>query len=319
MDFKESFLYRLYIAFKQIFRFIFKGYYKCGGGDFSDPFCLPESANEKNSTIHDGAKIKDKVFCSVFAPCQVKKKGAMLVQVYLHIDEYTNEITAMAVDADPRTKRCKLRQLSRYIERDTAITVEIVSEYDKVFMRKKEEIVWHPPYVDCSFVCHLPDRVNVDDEIYTTIRIFADGVLLGRLTFSTIVAKKPSKVNAWVNEQETKKVFISYSRKDEDQVKMIAEGYKALGDLDYFFDRHSLNPGDLYENIIFKYIDHSDLFILCWSENAEKSEWVKKVKERALKKYFETKGREIHIYPLSIPPKAELPDDMKETFSFGEF
>lgn len=61
----------------------------------------------------------------------------------------------------------------------------------------------------------------------------------------------------------------------------MALAYKAQG-VDYFFDRDKLNPGDVYEEKIFDYIDNSDLFILCWSKNAEKSEYVAKEKNLAM-------------------------------------
>jgi hypothetical protein len=41
-------------------------------------------------------------------------------------------------------------------------------------------------------------------------------------------------------------ISLSYSHKDDATVKSIAEAYKALGTVDYFYDRHTLSPGDFF-------------------------------------------------------------------------
>ena len=111
------------------------------------------------------------------------------------------------------------------------------------------------------------------------------------------------------------RVFISYSHLDAEIVKYISETCRAIK-CDYFFDRHSLAPGDRYEKKIFHYIDQANLFILCWSKNAEASEWVSKERKRALEKM---KGNSnLRIYPINMQPKAEVPDDMKDILFFED-
>lgn len=114
---------------------------------------------------------------------------------------------------------------------------------------------------------------------------------------------------------------LSYAHKDAEQVQLLAEGYRALDNLEYFFDRHKLRPGDEFESKIFEYIDKSDLFILCWSKNAAESEWVTKERLYAFQKYLEGKGvasKRIRIYPLSMKPTADLPTDMGNILNFGQ-
>ena len=69
-------------------------------------------------------------------------------------------------------------------------------------------------------------------------------------------------------------------------------------------------------------INSADLFILCWSENASKSEYVQKERLQALERAFPQVKPEqeakLRIYPMSIEPHAELPSDMKENYHFGE-
>jgi hypothetical protein len=98
------------------------------------------------------------------------------------------------------------------------------------------------------------------------------------------------------------------------------ENQSKFGDfrnIDYFYDRHILKIGDDYPEVISKYIETSDLFILCWFKNAAVSDWVLQEKTYALKVASRVPSR-LKIYPLSIQPLAELPDDMKEKYNFGE-
>ena len=74
-----------------------------------------------------------------------------------------------------------------------------------------------------------------------------------------------------------------------------------------------------YYQVIKDYINSADLFILCWSENAAQSEYVKKEKILALERtYPRVQDGKLLIYPMSIEPRAELPTDMKENYHFGE-
>ena len=121
--------------------------------------------------------------------------------------------------------------------------------------------------------------------------------------------------------KQFKKVFISYAHEDESQVKVLASTYKKLG-VEYFLDRDYLKGGDVFGEVISHYIKEADLFILCWSEHAAKSEYVKKERTLALSlAYPQVIPREkaqLSIYPISMKPKAPYPDDMKEIYNFEE-
>ena len=76
---------------------------------------------------------------------------------------------------------------------------------------------------------------------------------------------------------------------------------------------------DVYEEKIFSYIDTSDLFVLCWSQNAAKSAYVAKEKGRALQRAYpqlSIKDAKLKICPISMAPRADLPDDMVNLYNF---
>lgn len=103
-------------------------------------------------------------------------------------------------------------------------------------------------------------------------------------------------------------------------MKHIALAYKAQG-ADYFFDRDKLAAGDIYEEEIFRYIDNADLFILCWSANAARSEYVSKEMAHALLRAYPQLSRQdakLKIYPISIKPRAAYPQNMIDIYNFEE-
>ena len=70
------------------------------------------------------------------------------------------------------------------------------------------------------------------------------------------------------------------------------------------------------------YINSADLFVLCWSENASNSDYVRKERLQALERSFPQvrpeQAAKLRIYPMSIEPRAELPSDMmKNYYHFG--
>ena len=102
-------------------------------------------------------------------------------------------------------------------------------------------------------------------------------------------------------------------------VEALVFAYKSLG-VDVFYDKQSLLAGDIFEELIFEYIDTSDLFILCWSQNAAKSDYVIKAKNRALLHAYpqqSLKDATLKIIPISISPKADLPEDMINIYHFA--
>ena len=159
------------------------------------------------------------------------------------------------------------------------------------------------------------------DELLCEIFLYVRELPVGNMSFITnVVDRKPMLRTADVKYKVFKKIFISYSHKDEHRVKYIAEAYRAQG-VDYFFDRHYLKGGDVYPIKIREYIDSADLFILCWSKNAAESDYVQKERLQALERAYPQvqpeKTAKLRIYPMSIEPRSELPSDMKNYYHFG--
>lgn len=67
------------------------------------------------------------------------------------------------------------------------------------------------------------------------------------------------------------KVFISYSRHDEEVVKPLARLLAGVTADPVFLDIDSIKPGDIWESEIETALRASAVFILCWCCQSEKS------------------------------------------------
>ena len=187
-------------------------------------------------------------------------------------------------------------------------------------MSEKKSVVWQASFTKCSFDYFVPKDIDVD-ELSCVAMLTVNGVPVGEMRFITRIVDAPRQLNPEIIAHKYNKVFISYSHQDESKVKFLHEGLE-LGAVPHFFDRKYLKAGDVFPQVIQDYINSADLFILCWSENASKSEYVQKERLQALERAFPQikpeQEAKLRIYPMSIEPRAELPSDMKENYHFGE-
>lgn len=286
--------------------------------------CYGVSVEEASEWLHrcsHGRAIENEVYSSVFAPAEVKRKSHMLVQVYLHLYEETEKVKALAQESDKNAERRDYIPLQCKLKKGDKVDVQLSIYGETLLMSDKKSVVWQGSFTKCSFDYFVPKDIDVD-ELSCVAMQTVNGVPVGEMRFITkIVEYEPRKLNPEIIAHKYNKVFISYSHQDESKVKFLHEGLE-LGAVPHFFDRKYLKAGDVFPQVIQDYINSADLFILCWSENALKSEYVQKERLQALERAFPQVKPEqeakLRIYPMSIEPRAELPSDMRENYHFGE-
>ena len=260
------------------------------------------------------------VYSSVFAPSEVKRKSHMLVQVYLHLYEETEKVKALAQESDKNAERRDYIPLQCKLKKGDKVDVLLNIYGETLLMSDKKSVIWQGSFTKCSFDYFVPKDIDVD-ELSCVAMLTVNGVPVGEMRFITRIVDAPRQLNPEIIAHKYNKVFISYSHQDESKVKFLHEGLE-LGAVPHFFDRKYLKAGDVFPQVIQDYINSADLFILCWSENASKSEYVQKERLQALERAFPQVKPEqeakLRIYPMSIEPRAELPTDMKENYHFGE-
>ena len=265
------------------------------------------------------ASKEDTVIGSVYAPSQVKERSHMLVLVFLHLEEETSRVVNMAAEADANARRRGYAALQCKLKKGDQVTVELKVLGDRLLLHERKMIVWQGSVTSCSFDYFVPQDLDALD-LSCEVAFYIQGVPLGDMCFVTTIVENPRKLNADVKTRQYNKIFISYSHKDAASVKGFAHALKAQGS-DYFYDRDTLMAGDVYEEKIFSFIDTADLFILCWSKNAAESEYVGKERHRAMLHAYPFRSlcdATLKIYPISIEPRAELPADMRDVYSFEE-
>ena len=259
----------------------------------------------------------DEVYSSIFAPAEVKRKSHLQVQVYLHLYDEAEKVKSLAKESDKNAERRDYIPLSLKLKKGDKVDVEFNVYGETRLMSERKSIVWQGSFTKCSFDYFVPKDLDVDD-LSCEANLFVNGAMIGEMRFLTQIVEVPRNLNPEILSHRFNRIFISYAHQDAQQIKLLALAYKAQG-VDYFYDRDSLAPGDVYEEKIFDYIDSSDLFVLCWSKNAAVSDYVAKEKGRALlRAYPQLSQRDatLKICPISIEPRADLPSDMKEVYNF---
>lgn len=263
---------------------------------------------------------EDDVYSSVFAPAEIKRGSHFVVQVYLHLIEETEKVMSLAIESDKNAERRDYIPLLAKLKRDDKVDIELNIYGENILYNARKQLVWQGCFTKCSFDYLVPKSLEVE-ELSCEVNVFVNGNIVGDMRFLTaIVDTQPTMLNPQVIARTFNKIFISYAHQDIEQVKHIALAYKAQGS-DYFFDRDKLTAGDIYEEEIFRYIDNADLFILCWSANAARSEYVMKETSHALLRAYPQLSRQeakLKIYPISIKPRAAYPQNMINIYNFEE-
>ena len=272
------------------------------------------------SRLFKYGKKTDTVYSSIFAPAEVKPKSNLLVQVYLHLYEETEKVKNLAQEAQKEAKRRDYIPLQCKLKKGDKVDVQLNIYGESLLKSEQKSVVWQGAFTKCSFNYFVPGNMGIE-ELSCIATLSVNGIPVGEMTFITGIVHFPRSLNPEIVSHKFSKVFISYSHKDEEKVKFLAEGFELMS-IPHFFDRHNLKTGDIFPLEIQHYIDTADLFILCWSENASKSDYVKKELEQALMRAYPQikppQAAELAIYPMSIEPRAELPANMKEYYHFGQ-
>ena len=264
--------------------------------------------------------VEDKAYSSVLAPSEIKPKSHLIVQVYVHLLEETETVCRLAQESDKNAERRDYIPLQCKLKKGDKVDVLLNIYGETLLMSDKKSVVWQGSFTKCSFDYFVPKDIDVD-ELSCVAFLTVNEIPVGEMRFITKIVESPRKLNSEIIAHKYNKVFISYAHKDEAKVKSFHEGLKLAG-IEHFFDRAYLKTGDIFPQVIKDYINSADLFVLFWSENASKSEYVEKERTQALERAFpqvkpQQKAR-LSIYPMSIEPRAELPSDMKDNYHFGE-
>lgn len=267
----------------------------------------------------ENASHTDNVFATVFAPAEVKRKSNMMTQVYLHLAEESKAIMTLSCAADKKAEIRNFTPLSINLRYGEKVDVELNIYGSELLMSERKSLIWMGKFTQCAFRYFVPEDIDVE-ELYCEVNIIIRQAMIGDMAFTTQIVENPKNLAPQIFSHKFNKIFISYAREDQQIANTLAFAYR-IQDMDYFFDKETLKSGDVYEEKIMEYIDSADLFVLCWSENAAKSEYVTKERQRAMQHAYPQISIDeatLKICPICIPPEAELPADMIKIYNFGK-
>ena len=216
------------------------------------------------------------------------------------------KVEQLATEFDTEARRRAFTCLELAIKHGEKLTIHVTAK-GCIVDKPVRHVTWAGRTAPMQFAVTI-DRDYPDHAIIGKVSIFIRGVPVGHLVFTLAIRensrRRPVGTGARVYEQ----VFVSYAARDRDEVLRRVQMLSALR-LSYFQDILTLDPGDRWEQQLYKYIDSADLFLLFWSAAARDSEWVLKEALYALhRKHSDDSPPEIIPVVIERPFPAPPPE-----------
>jgi hypothetical protein len=277
---------------------------------------LQETPTIQERTSEPADITKDLVDCSVFSPASVTPDDMFLVQVFVHLPEQVEFAKQNAQQFDPEAKQLGVKSLGVPIKRGSELTFNLSIpklEVDDPI----QNLSWNGRADSIQFGVTVPADIT-QKTVIGTVTVSQNTIPLGHLKFKLSIvssASSTSKNPQLVGEvaRYYRKAFVSYSSKDRIEVLKRVQGLAVSG-ITVFQDVLNLEPGDRWEQELYRNIDECDLFLLFWSTAAKESPWVLKEVLYALERQGSDRLRSPEIIPVIIegpplvPPPPELQD-----------
>ncbi len=217
--------------------------------------------------------------CAVFAPAQIPQGDAILIQVFAYATGNEAEAAARAKEFDETTVRRGITTLSIVIRRGQILRFHLYLHGIEV-QDASRELTWQGTTASVQFGVTIPTS-RPAGTLLGTVLVSTEGIPVGRIDFKlVIVSGRLSEAHGETTSVgqaavKFRKAFVSYASQDRHEVlRRVAMLRSPLTDIEVFQDILDLEPGALYEAILYRRIDECDIFLLFWSSNARKSEWV---------------------------------------------
>jgi hypothetical protein len=278
-------------------------------GWFVEPLGSPDPAE---SDAYD-------VQCTVFAPPSVAPGDSFLVQAFVHMPEDADVAGAIATELDVAARRRAFRSLECPVRLSSRIQFELRMpglEIDEPVAA----LVWRRRTESVQFGVRVPPGAPTGTVI-GTLAVSVDSAPSGYVKFKLAIETGVTQGSSEPQGERARRytaAFISYASTDRDQALEAAQLLRGVG-IRYFQDVLDLEPGDRWLKRIELGIDECDLFLLCWSSAAKRSEWVRKEVQYALARQTGDELGLPDIQPLLLEgPPPVLPWEELEHLHFND-
>jgi hypothetical protein len=257
----------------------------------------------------------DVVDCSVFAPAKITRTDTEMVQVYVHLPDQAQQAAAEAKEFDDTSSRRGLRTLEAPIAKGERLVFDLSLPGLEV-PEPVQSLLWSGRPEAVQFAVDVPPGFGVARSTVGTVSVSRAGVTLGNVKFKIGITDRADD-HMWSLAGDTatrfKRAFVSYASADRAAVLARVQVLRAAR-IQYFQDI-DMDPGERWEQELYKQIDQCDLFLLFWSQAAKDSKWVRREVEYALGLGDESP----QIRPVVIEgPPAPLPWDELAQLHFDD-
>ncbi len=256
----------------------------------------------------------DLVDCTVFAPPRVPLGQSVLIQVFVHLPEQAAEAKQLAREFDDRAERRGFQSLEAEVERGSCLTIQLILPGLRV-AEPARRLTWRGRTTSVQFEAAAPAGLRPGPVIGTAL-VSQQGEPIGHIKFK-LELTPPEAVAAPAaplghDARRYELVFISYSSQDRAEVLKRVQMLKRLK-VRCFQDVLDLEPGDRWEEELYRHIDRSDLFLLFWSRAAKGSAWVMREVKYALRRQGERAGGLPEVVPVVLegPPIPAPPPELQ--------
>ncbi|MFT3720564.1 TIR domain-containing protein [Pseudorhodoferax sp.] len=271
------------------------------------PAALPAAARD---AAVPGAEAVD---AAVFCPPEAGRGSQLLVQVFLVRPQDAAQAEQQARQADAAATHRGTYSLPLDLAPGTRVDLRLemptlaVAEPDAV-------LLWRGRTSAAQFEVTVPADAAAGPAL-GRVRIAVDGVPVGTLRFQLGVAEagagsRPADARE-LHARRYRQAFVSYASHDRAEVLRRVQAFRIAG-LSVFQDVLDLDPGERWEQALYREIDRCDVFLLFWSQAAAHSEWVGREIDYALARQQRDAAHRPDIQPVPIegpplvPPPASL-------------
>ena len=267
-------------------------------------------------------KEQDLVECSVFAPPATAPAATIMVQLFAHLHEQTEEAERLAREFDEEARRRAVKTLASKIARGSEIMFDLRIA-DWPISEPVQSLTWNGNPESVQFIVDVPPDCK-SGNVAGKVTVSQNSVPIGHISFLIKVtdpaeaAKAKENTLTGIDAKRYSFVFISYASADRSEVLDRVQMLEAVG-IKYFQDLLSLDPGDRWERKLYENIDKCDLFLLFWSQHAKDSKWVIMEAEYALARKRGDDNAPPEIKPVIIEgPPIVLPPPSLDALHFND-
>lgn len=246
--------------------------------------------------------------CSLFAPPSAPPGSEIMLQVFVHYPENQEEARVLAVEHDDMASQRGFTTLEIPFAHGSIITFDL-SLNQALVTGSPQHLHWFGSTSYVSFVARIAEAAS--GRLTGKLVVSQNGVPAGRILFQISIVDKKAGLSSALpigTARNYRKAFISYASPDRSEVLKRTQMLDRLH-IDYFQDVLSMDPGERWEQKIYRNIENADLFLLFWSSSAQTSHHVLKELDYAamLKQGSDEADPEIMPVIIEGPPPPSPP------------